>query len=122
MNTIEVKYFKFGDSVVSKKIGPPIIGSIVGQIIGVAYSLMSSEVLGLEPSLFQMWEKLYPGWRYKMIYHVYVSKACRIVSFDEFQELVPHIKDTKLLINEYKKLPELSIHSYPQQDLEKYDE
>lgn len=114
--------FHLGQTVISKKIGLPIVGTIVGMMIGRAYSLLYIESTNQDSPIFKNWDKLYPDWQNKIVYSIFSEYPAKILSFEEFKNYFSEVNDIELLIRAYSEIKKYSIHSYPEDDLELYEE
>lgn len=101
--------------VTSKKLGPPMVGTIVG-----IYS--AKDFVGEAP--LPLLESQYPEWNEGLLVHVKYDKPQRPVSLDEFKKLVseyPEYKDytqEDLEMAYQNSIKVTKIAVYPMEDLE----
>jgi hypothetical protein len=108
--------FQLGDDVMTKQIGLPVVGKVLGVMFGYYYSWANQAVNG--QSLFLKWNELYPDWRTKCVYFILFNEPVRYMTYDEFC-------DNPTVQEEYKTRAHYEIMvkpvesvSHPEDDLE----
>lgn len=74
--------FKLGQRVVSKKLGLPMVGTVVGVVRG-SWWLRKC---GCPLELYS-WTAVYPGWHEGFVYLVFVEGGQRLMSREEWKRL-----------------------------------
>lgn len=105
--------FNFGDTVISKKTGLPMSGTVIG--------MAGPEMGQYSTQSFPRWDELYPSWKDKSIYYIKYKTPQKQCTFEEFcngmQQYYGFI-EMQDLEEKYKELPPINIVSFPEDDLE----
>lgn len=106
--------FKIGDEVVTKKVGLPAIGRVVG--------IVSPEVI-TDP--MTRWDKVYPDWKSGTVAYIKFKRPQRPLSLEEWKESIPpeirdHALEEDLEIMYINSVHVTKFSMIPMCDLEKF--
>lgn len=111
---------KIFDRVTSKRIGPPMVGTVIG--------IYSAKDLMIEASPIPYLDEKYPNWKDGLLVQVKYDKPQRPISFDEFFETIRgatkeldgfgdiKTEEIEMLYQNTIKLTKVAV--YPLEDLE----
>lgn len=104
--------FKIKDRVMTKRLGFPAIGTVVGI-------LPTFIMAGQRPITSILWDKLYPSWDKGFVINVVLDDEQKPYTFEEFKELAkPDLSDDFLKESYRKEVPLIINNMYPMDDLE----